>query len=60
MASTNFRHNNNVQPGLDSSAAATSYLAGLGANQLNYRFELFVLSDGEKKITESVVSGTFS
>jgi hypothetical protein len=33
MASTNFRHSNNVQHGLDFSAAAISYFAGLCANQ---------------------------
>ncbi|KAH6626907.1 DNA-directed RNA polymerase [Chaetomium sp. MPI-SDFR-AT-0129] len=57
MASVNFRHDDNLQTGLGLDAVAILGFGGHGADWDCHRFELFVLADGEKKITEKVVSG---
>lgn len=57
MTHVNPRHDNLQDPW----AAIRYHITGLAEHQANigFRFELFLLGDGEKKITEQVFTGTY-
>lgn len=60
MTSTNCKHDDNVQNESASSEQRFVSEEDKLLTQINRRFELFVLQDGEKKIEEKVVSGRSS
>ncbi len=57
MGTVNCRHHDNLQDGSGDSVQRFPAWQDDILTGIHDRFELFVLSEGEKKITEKVVSG---